>query len=216
MAARSIVRTYQLASRIWLTAAALSLLLPADARRGLWLTLHLALAGAVSVAISGAMQNFALTLSAAPDAPAAVVWSQFAAVNTGALLVTIGYASRAGALVSAGGTLFVAAALLLGWLVVRARRIGLDRRHAMPFAMYAAAIVAVVIGGALVLGIGVLSLGLVSRSSALEVAGAAAYAAGALGVASMAARVIRAPRRWPIPSRPSIWSPLWHGSSPAR
>jgi nitrite reductase (NO-forming) len=146
---RSVLRTYQLAARIWLTAAALALVLPHDVRLGLWLPVHLALAGAVSVAISGAMQNFAVTLSAAPDPPPRVVWTQFAAVNLGAGLVALGRAADAPALVAAGGTLFVVAALLLGWLVARARRIGLNRRHALPFAMYGSAIAAVVVGGTL-------------------------------------------------------------------
>jgi len=48
-----------------------------------------------------------------------------------------------------GGTLFVLAAALLGWLVRRARRIGLNRRHVLPFAMYGAAIAAVLVGGTL-------------------------------------------------------------------
>jgi nitrite reductase (NO-forming) len=45
--------------------------------------------------------------------------------------------------------LFVGAVGILGWLVARARRIGLNRRHVLPFAMYGAAIVAVLVGGTL-------------------------------------------------------------------
>jgi nitrite reductase (NO-forming) len=143
------LRTYQTGARIWLTAAFASLLLPADVRLGVWLPLHLALAGAVSVAIAGAMQNFALTLSAAPDASPRTVWAQFAAANLGALLVAVGYPSETGWLVAVGGALFVLAASVLGWLLARARRIGLNRRHVLPFAMYGAAIVAVLVGGTL-------------------------------------------------------------------
>ena len=55
---------YQSAARVWLTLAALSFLLPVRWRLGLWLPLHLTLAGAVSTAISGAMQNFMLSLTA--------------------------------------------------------------------------------------------------------------------------------------------------------
>lgn len=143
------LRTYQAAARIWLTAALASLLLPSEVRLGIWLPLHLALAGAVSLAIAGAMQNFALTLSAAPDAEPRIVWTQFVAANLGALLVAVGYPTETGWLVAAGGTLFVVAAGILGGLVVRARRIGLNRRHALPFAMYGAAIAAVLVGGTL-------------------------------------------------------------------
>ena len=149
MARRSTLRTYQLAARVWLTAAFGSLLLPSDARLGLWLPLHLALAGAVSVAIAGAMQNFALTLSAAPDAKPRIVWTQFVAANVGAVLIAVGHPAELGWLVATGGALFVGAAVVLGWLVARARRIGLNRRHILPFAMYGAAIVAGLIGGTL-------------------------------------------------------------------
>ena len=149
MARRSTLRTYQLAARIWLTAAFGSLLLPSDVRLGLWLPLHLALAGAVSIAIAGAMQNFALTLSAAPDARPGIVWTQFVAANLGAVLIAVGYPADVGWLVAIGGVLFVGAVGILGSLVARARRIGLNRRHVLPFAMYGAAIVAVLIGGTL-------------------------------------------------------------------
>jgi len=143
------LRTYQTAARIWLTAALASLLLPPDVRLGVWLPLHLALTGAVSIAIAGAMQNFALTLSAAPDAGPWIVWTQFGAANLGALLVAVGYPTETGWLVAVGGALFVVAVGVLGWLVARARRIGLNRRHVLPFAMYGAAIVAVLVGGTL-------------------------------------------------------------------
>ena len=149
MARRSTLRTYQTAARIWLTAALASLLLPADVRLGVWLPLHLALAGAVSVAIAGAMQNFALTLSAAPDADPRIVWTQFSTANVAALLVAVGYPTEIGWLVAAGGVLFEAAVGVLAWLVARARRLGLNRRHLLPFAMYAAAIVAALAGGTL-------------------------------------------------------------------
>jgi nitrite reductase (NO-forming) len=145
--ARATIRWYQAAARAWLTLAALSLLLPEPDRLGLWLPLHLALAGAVSTAIAGAMQNFALTLSAAPGPAAWVVGAQFAGVTAGAALIALGYPAGRSALVAAGGVAFVGAALLLGWLVLRARRIGLNRRHTLPLAMYLAAVATVVAGG---------------------------------------------------------------------
>jgi nitrite reductase (NO-forming) len=149
MARRTTLRTYQLAARVWLTAAIVSLLLPVDARLGRWLPLHLVLAGAISVAIAGAMQNFALTLSAAPDARAPIVWTQFWLANLGAALIAVGYPAGWSWLVAVGGTLFTAAAALLGWLVLRARRIGLNRRHVLPFAMYGAAVACVLVGATL-------------------------------------------------------------------
>lgn len=262
MARRTILRTYQLAARVWLTAAGLALLLPDDVRFGLWLPLHLALAGGVTLAISGAMQNFALTLSAASEPPMGFVWLQFAAANLGALLVAVGYPSGISELVAVGGVSFVAAALLLGWLVLRARRVGLNRRHGLPFAMYAAAIVAVLAGGTvggligsqavsdpeiwlalrrthltlnvlgwasltiagtlvtflptvlrirmptwhgaatgamLVAGVAVRAIGLGTDQRALAMAGTVAFALGALGLGWMVVKVLRTPRKWPVP-----------------
>lgn len=149
MARRSTLRIYQAAARVWLTLAFASLLLPSDARLGIWLPLHLAMAGAVSVAISGAMQNFALTLSAAPDARPPIVWAQFVLINLAPALIALGYPLDRDRLVAVGGMLFVGAVALLGWLVARARRVGLNRRHVLPFAMYGAAIGAAVLGGVL-------------------------------------------------------------------
>lgn len=149
MRPRSILGVYQLASRIWLTAAAASLLLPDSARLGWWLPLHLALAGAVSLAISGAMQNFALTLTATPAPPVPVVAAQFVLANAAAALVAVGYPADLGGLVAVGGACFAAAAALLGWIVRRAWRLALNRRHALPMAMYAMAISAVLVGGIL-------------------------------------------------------------------
>jgi nitrite reductase (NO-forming) len=249
------------AARAWLTAAVLTLLLPLDARRGIWLPLHLALAGAVSVAISGAMQNFALTLTAAPAPSGAVVAAQFALVNLGAAAIAIGYPAGLDALVAVGGVAFVASAALLGSLVLRARRIGLNRRHALPIAMYLAAVVAVLVGAsfgaligslavsgstwvalrgahltlnvlgwvsltiagtlvtllptvlrvrmpswhggatgvALAAGVAAIATGLATSSRPVAAAGGVSFAAGALGLGWMVARVLRTPRRWPVP-----------------
>ena len=149
MRPRSILSVYQLAARAWLTAAGLSLLLPMSVRLGWWLPLHLTLAGAISLAISGAMQNFALTLTATPAPPLPVVVAQFVLANAGVALLAIGYPATLGSLVVVGGACFVAAMLLLGWVVRRAWRKALNKRHPLPIAMYGAAIVAVLIGGTL-------------------------------------------------------------------
>ena len=49
--------------------------------------------------------------------------------------------------VAVGGTLFLLGIALLGWVVLRARRRSLHERHALPIAMYALAIVAILVGG---------------------------------------------------------------------
>jgi len=183
---RSILSVYQLAARAWLTAAGLSLLLPASARLGWWLPLHLTLAGAISAAISGAMQNFALTLTSTPAPPIAVVVVQFALVNAGVALLAVGYPAELGAMVVLGGASFVGAMVLLGWVVWRAWRIALNKRHPLPLAMYGAAIAAV------------LAIGLGVRLAPVAAVGGFAYALGALGVAWLAARAMSTPRTWPV------------------
>lgn len=147
MRPRTIARLYHVASRLWLTLAGLSLLLPASARLGIWLPLHLTLAGAASVAISGAMQNFASALTGTPSPPIWAVWVQFGCVNLGAALIAAGHPSGHPGALAAGGTLFLAGILLLGWFLLRAWRKALNRRHVLPIAMYAAAVAAVLVGG---------------------------------------------------------------------
>lgn len=147
MRPRSITRLYMLAARLWLTLAVLSLLLPEADRLGVWLPLHLALAGAVSTAISGAMQTFVLALTASPAPPTGVVVTQFALVTAGAGLLALGRTRGLEPIVATGGALFVLGAALLGGIVVRARHRSLHRRHPIPIAMYAAAITAVLVGG---------------------------------------------------------------------
>jgi nitrite reductase (NO-forming) len=144
---RGIAYRYNVAARIWLVAAGASLLLPASARLGYWLPLHLALAGAVSIAISGNMMSFAATLTATKGPGPALVGVQFAAVNLGAAAIAVGYTTDRDALVAAGGASFVFATLLLLVVLRNAWRTALNRRHPLPLAMYATAVLAVVAGG---------------------------------------------------------------------
>jgi nitrite reductase (NO-forming) len=150
---------YQAAARVWLTAAVVSLFLPPRWRVGLWLPLHLTLAGGVSVAISGAMQMFAATLTATPSAPAWTMWSQFVLAQLGAASIAIGFPTSTDWLVAVGGSCFVVAMLLLGTIVRSAWRRGLNHRHAVPMAAYGLAISAVLVGGTFgaLMGSGVLS-----------------------------------------------------------
>lgn len=149
MRPRSTTALYQTAARAWLTAAGVSLLLPVSWRLGLWLPLHLALAGAISTAISGAMQNFTLALTATPSPAAWLVRSQFALITIGAGLIAIGMPTSTPWLTGAGGLAFVVAMLLLARTVWRAWRRALNRRHAMPIAAYGAAIAFVLLGATL-------------------------------------------------------------------
>jgi nitrite reductase (NO-forming) len=207
MDARATIRWYQTAARAWLTVAVLSLLLPEADRLGIWLPLHLALAGAVSIAISGAMQNFALTLTAAPAPEGRAVLAQFVAINLGAGLIAIGYPSGHPSLVAAGGVLFVIAAAMLGSFVLRARRIGLNLRHRLPLAMYTAAVAAVLVGGTLGALIG---SGAVDDVDAWLALRGAHLTANVLGWASL---TIAGTLVTMLPTVLRIRMPSWHGGA---
>ncbi|HLB61223.1 MAG TPA: hypothetical protein VJN50_00550 [Actinomycetota bacterium] len=146
MRPRETTHLYQTAARGWLTAAGAALLLPEDVRVGIWLPLHLAMAGAVSIAIGGAMQNFAATLTATPQPRAVVVWTQFGLANAGALLVAVGRSAGPPWVVAVGGLAFVGAIGVLAWIVGTAWRRSLQRRHLVPLAMYGFAIACALIG----------------------------------------------------------------------
>lgn len=138
---------YQTAARAWLTLAAVSFLLPVRWRLGLWLPLHLTLAGAVSTAISGAMQNFMLALTASPDPPDRLVRAQFGLVTAGAAMIAIGMPTTTPWLTGVGGAAFVGAIAVLGWMLQTAWRRALNVRHSLPLFAYAAAMGFALLGG---------------------------------------------------------------------
>lgn len=140
---------YQTVARAWLTLAGVSLLLPPERRVGIWLPLHLTLAGAVTTAISGAMQNFMLALTATPAPPAGVSWAQLGLVVVGTTLIVVGVPFSIPWLVAVGGTAFVAATGILAWMLWRSWGRALNKRHALPMAAYGAAVLAALMGGTL-------------------------------------------------------------------
>ena len=146
---RTTTTLYQTAARLWLTTAALSLLLSPARRIGLWLPLHLALAGAIATAISGAMQNFMLALTATPAPPSWLTRTQFMLVSTGGAAIALGMPTATPWLTAAGGTAFVGAMAILAWMLWRSWHKAMNRRHALPMASYGAALVFVLIGGTL-------------------------------------------------------------------
>src|SRR5919197_889767 len=129
MRPRQTTMLYQTAARAWLTVAIGSLALPVDVRHGVWLPLHLTLAGAVSVAISGSMQTFSAALTA--SGPPTTGWTviQFALVNVGAASIAVGRSAEMTWLVAVGGATFVVAIAVLGAIVVAAPRRAVHPRH---------------------------------------------------------------------------------------
>lgn len=204
MGPRAITSWYQTAARLWLTLAGLSLLLPPADRRGLWLPLHLALAGAIATAISGAMQNFMLALTATPSPPAAATWVQLALVTVGATGIAVGVPRGMQALTATAGTAFLGAMVLLGWMLWRAWRRSLHKRHAMPLASYGSAIVSVVAGGALgaLLGAG---------AFAGEAVAAARHAHMTLNVLGFASLTVVGTLVTLLPTALRVRMPPWRG-----
>lgn len=151
----------QVLARAWLVAAAASALLPARWRLGWWLPLHLALAGAGTAAIAGAMPRFAAALCAA-RAPADR-WAPVALFTAGIPAVVLGRALPSPLLAGAGGAAFAAGALALGWALLRAWRTGRNHRHRVIMGFYAAAVLSLLAGA--VLG-GLLGAGAVGAGSA--------------------------------------------------
>lgn len=142
-----------------MTLAVLSLALPVRTRTGVWLPLHLALAGGIATAISGAMENFALALTAGPGPGARIVRLRFWSLAGGVAAIGVGVPRQASWLVAIGGTAFVGSMALLGWSVWRARSRSLHHRHRAPVNAYLLAVAAVLAGGLLgaLLGAGVVS-----------------------------------------------------------
>jgi nitrite reductase (NO-forming) len=146
---RTTTALYQTVARAWLTLAGLSLLLPPERRSGIWLPLHLTLAGAVTTAISGAMQNFMLALTATPAPPAGAVWAQLSLLVAGTTSLLLGKTFSIPWLLAVGGGAFVAAIGILAWMLWRSWRRSLNKRHSLPMAAYGAAVLSALLGGTL-------------------------------------------------------------------
>lgn len=103
----------------FLAAAAGTMVLPVADRRGAWLPLHLALAGAATTAIAGVMPFFAAAFAAAPPSDVRLRATAVGAVAAGALGVSIGVAGVRPELAAAGGLAFIGGVLLTGVATMR-------------------------------------------------------------------------------------------------
>lgn len=112
-----------------------------------WLGLHLFLAGAVVLAISGVSLMLTVTWSAAPAPPSGWVGVQRACIAVGAAGIAIAReATLPGAAFGAAGGVYLAGLVLLAGLLVRTVRRGVERRFDVTVAAYVVAIGAGVIG----------------------------------------------------------------------
>ena len=105
---RLVVVTGILLAAAFLAVAAGSLALPTGVRRGLWLPLHLVLAGAATTAIAAVMPFFSAAFAAAPPADPRLRISAVLAVALGAVLVATGMTGAAPAVGLSGGLVFLA------------------------------------------------------------------------------------------------------------
>jgi hypothetical protein len=131
---------------LYLCAAILAAFLPAAARVGTWLPLHLALAGGASTAIAGMMPFFSAAFATAQPVSAIVRWASVTAVAAGALGVAVGYAGDAVGLAVAGGSAFMAGLVLTGYATVAPLRRGLGPWGGAVTVGYVCALSMVIVG----------------------------------------------------------------------
>ena len=150
-------------SAVYLALAVASLVLPAAARLGSWVPLHLALAGAATTAIAALLPFFAAALVVAPPARPAIRIGGITLVAIGALAViaTRGYApGQALPAALAGGTFLGGLGLvgLAAFTAVRGanapRRVLVERAYGLALANVAvgATIATLLLGGNLAVG----------------------------------------------------------------
>jgi len=136
-------------SAIFLALAIGSAFLPAPERRGAWLPIHLALPGAATVAIGAVLPFFIAALAAARPGRPVVRIAVLGLLASGALAVSGGVGLGSGPLATAGGLLFIAGLVGLGWLLVSILGGALGPQRGLLPRAYAAAIANVIVGASL-------------------------------------------------------------------
>ncbi len=116
---RRIVVVGILVAALYLIAALASAALPPADRRGIWLPLHLALAGGASTAIAAVMPFFVAAFAAVPPADGRLRSAAVALVSGGALMVVAGITGDLSILAAAGGVAYVTGIALTGLAVLR-------------------------------------------------------------------------------------------------
>lgn len=133
--------------------AVVSLVLPADARLGLWLPVHLALAGAAGTAIAAMLPFFVGALAVGVPAPAPLRVAGILLVAGGALAGVMGRVGVAGAIspVAAGGAVTYVVGMALVGLSAALPLLGrTGTRRPVAEAAYAIGLMDVLVGVALV------------------------------------------------------------------
>ena len=133
-------------SAAFLLAAAATTLLPSGVRLGLWLPLHLALAGAVGVAVGTLLPFFTAALTASPPAAPRLRTTAVALLAIGAALVTTGVAGGLTVLAAGGGATYVAGLVAVGAAAAHPFRRSLTSRGRILLASAAVALGDVIVG----------------------------------------------------------------------
>lgn len=133
-------------SAVYLATALLSLVLPEVVRRGLWLPIHLALAGAASTAVAAVLPFFTAALAVAPPIGRRWRLTAILAVAGGAALVTTGLVIGVTGLAVAGGLSFLAGLGLVAFVAFTPLRGALGPRRPLITRAYAVALLCVATG----------------------------------------------------------------------
>jgi nitrite reductase (NO-forming) len=135
--------------------AAASVALPATARLGAWLPIHLLFAGSASTAIAGLMPFFSVALSTARPVHVAVRLAAVILVAAGALIV-VAARFAASALTGpdalpagVGGLVYMAGLILVGWATLAPLGTALGSRRLLIGAIYGVAAADVLAGAGL-------------------------------------------------------------------
>jgi hypothetical protein len=114
-----------------------------------WAALHLALAGAATVAIGAFMPHFAVTLAGTRPAPPPHRLVALALLAFGGAAVVVGVTLLGGALAAAGAAAQVGGLAIVGWHTVSPSRDPLARRHHVVAFAYLVALLELAAGVAL-------------------------------------------------------------------
>ena len=140
-----------LVSASFLAAAVVAAILPESVRRGAWLPIHLALAGAAGTAVASVLPFFVAALSVAPPMSAIVRGGAIGLIAGGAVAASLGVAGGMEPVALAGAIGYVAgigSVAFAAFWPLRARR-GPSRR--LVVAAYGAALAQVAVGVGLVI-----------------------------------------------------------------
>jgi hypothetical protein len=143
---RRIAFAGMLAAAGFLGLAAVSLALPDAVRLGVWLPLHLAMAGGTGTAIAAMLPFFTTALAVAPPAPAALRIGGVGLVALGALAIALGRAAGLDAVAVAGGVGYLGGVSIVAVAAFRPLAVASGPRRTIVEWAYALALLDLALG----------------------------------------------------------------------